>query len=492
LAVATGVQANLTCWDVARHAIADDRIEVVALLLEQLGPPTVWRPVLAAAQRTGKPVIICKAGRTGAGAAAIATHTGSIAGDWPAQRAALTDAGVYLAADLDQLWELAAVLVRFGHGPGRPPRLGVIAMSGGEGALIADQSDDAGLVLPPPAPAFGALVAENLTMAGAGNPFDPTGEVLGLPDRGASVLEGFVALHDFDVWLVAHNAQDGDTADVAAGLARLAAKEDKPLCVSSWPVAGLSDRFDAALAAVGVPLFRGSHRAIAALGAWGARRRLAAPVADGASDLPAPPSGATYWEARAHLAACGVPFAAAIRITTADGAVAAAAELGYPVVLKADVASTVHKAATGALRLGVRSAAAVARAFAELTAIDDVTGVVVEEQATGLVEVLVGIAHDADAGAVLAIGTGGTLVEELRDAALIPVDTAGPDRIAAALATTAVGRWLGKRPTALTVDVVRAAATVAALARHGVAVEINPLAVTFDRVVALDARIDAP
>lgn len=83
----------------------------------------------------------------------------------------------------------------------------MIGMSGGEGAVIADHADEAGIAMPEVSVAFTELVGEKLTLAGAGNPFDPTGEAIGRQQNALDAMTGFITLNDYDVYLLALNAQ---------------------------------------------------------------------------------------------------------------------------------------------------------------------------------------------------------------------------------------------------------------------------------------------
>ncbi len=111
--------------------------------------------------------------------------------------------------------------------------------------------------------------------------------------------------------------------------------------------------------------------------------------------------------------------------STADEAVAAAEQLGYPVVLKADSADILHKTEAGVVRLGLADAAQVRAAFDDVMArayafAPDaaVAGVVVQEMVTNGVEVIVGVSYDEQLGPILLFGSGGVLVEVYQDVAL--------------------------------------------------------------------------
>jgi acetyltransferase len=109
----------------------------------------------------------------------------------------------------------------------------------------------------------------------------------------------------------------------------------------------------------------------------------------------------------------------------AEAALAAAERIGYPVALKVNSADILHKTEAGGIRLGLRDAAAVRTAFAEVVANAraydadaGIDGAVVQEMVSGGVETIVGVSYDAQLGPILLFGTGGVMVEVYNDVAL--------------------------------------------------------------------------
>jgi acetate---CoA ligase (ADP-forming) len=198
-----------------------------------------------------------------------------------------------------------------------------------------------------------------------------------------------------------------------------------------------------------------------------------------------------YFGARALLAEAGVPFAAARRAESADEAAAAAAELGYPVVLKA--LGVLHKSDAGGVAVGLEDEPALRAAVAAMAAPD---GYAVEELVAddGGVELIVGCRCDVRFGPVLLVGLGGLFVEIHRDVgvALAPAD---PEEVVELLRGLAGAALLtgarGRPPLALE----RAAEAAAALSRVAAEhpeiaeLEVNPLLVTPTCAVGLDARL---
>jgi len=139
----------------------------------------------------------------------------------------------------------------------------------------------------------------------------------------------------------------------------------------------------------------------------------------------------TEIEAKQMLEAAGVPVSPARLATTRDAAVAAASDLGFPIVLKIVSPQITHKSDVGGVALGLTSAEDVAQAFDRVTASAKqhvpsatVEGVAVQRMERQATEVIVGVTKDPQFGPVLMFGLGGVLVEVLKDVAfrIIPIN----------------------------------------------------------------------
>lgn len=505
-AVATGLQAFCDVWDVAGYAVEDDRVHTVAMLLEDAGPAAKAAAVCRRARQLGKSVLALKLGRTQRGAAAVRSHSGALAGEWAVQREVLTAAGATAVDDIDQVWEVAMLRGAWGAAPRRrQPGLGVFAFSGGEGALIADQADEAGIALPPPAAAFRAEAAALSPLAEVANPFDPTGDVIGREEQFVAAVRSFVAgngaADGFDAYLVAAPIQ-GEMLRRPMRLACQAVRRDgQRVAASLWSVAGVSDGVEADLRTDGVPLFDTSHRAVAAIARYFATAApvRAVPAPDTAADLgrlSALPADATYWQVRSALADIGVPVVAGRSVADPRQAAEYAAEVGFPVVVKGDVPSGVHKSAAGLVRLGLRDAAAVVAAVRSLQQVmvdRPEPRVVVEPYVFGDLQVYVGAKRDPGFGPVVLFGAGGSAVEFARDVAIAPAAGLTADAARELVGRSRVGAYLAGRSAAVTGRIADVVVTVArAMTATGIAgIDLNPLVVdtTAGTVTAIDARV---
>jgi acyl-CoA synthetase (NDP forming) len=278
---------------------------------------------------------------------------------------------------------------------------------------------------------------------------------------------------------------------VSAQLAEAMAESGKPLVVHTMHWNTPPSR---ALREGGVPVYRVIESAVDALGALFAD---GAPVPPPLPPLPpaAPPvADAGYPAVRAALADAGIPFGPARTVQGKDDARAAAAELGYPVVLKA--LGLLHKSDAGGIALGLRDELELAAAVDELAGwlAPESFSVEAAEDVAGGFELLVGGRRDPRFGPLVAVAAGGVHAEALRDVAvaLAPVDEEAAEGLVRSLASAPLLLGARGRPP---LDVEAAARAVAALSRFAAAhaevaeVEVNPLLVRREGAVGLDARL---
>ena len=204
-------------------------------------------------------------------------------------------------------------------------------------------------------------------------------------------------------------------------------------------------------------------------------------------------------ESKRVLAEHGVPVVAERTTPSPDGAVAAANELGYPVVVKLCGAAIAHKTERGLVKLGLRDAAAVHAAAAELLAAarpeDGDVALLVAQMVSGARELIAGFVRDNEFGPCVMLGIGGIFAEALGDVAfrLAPLDAADAADLIDDLANQALlGAVRGEPP----VDREALARILLALAEVGGgdgrirSIDLNPLIVTDGVPVAVDALVE--
>ena len=522
--VTAGNEATVTAADYLDYFVRDDRVRVVLMFLETIRDPVRFAAAAAEARARAKHLIAVKVGHSEVGRRTVAAHTGAIAGENAVYRAFFRRHGVMRAADIDGLLEMA-VLVTVAPGPPPSPHVAPVTLSGGEAALLADMGERYGLSMPALAPETVAGLRPHFPpFAVPRNPVDAYG--LGWDvGRFGDLIEALLGDPRLGVVALCMDSTERGGGDVgyiremAEICGRLAPRTDKRIVyVNNTSVGGMDrvarDRF----AALGVPALVGMREGLAALAEW-TRAATATRPPDAA-----PPATAEAWCARARgpldeparfalLADAGLPMAPTRPVASAAEAVAAAAVLGYPLVLKGSAPDLMHKTEHDLVRLGLADEDAVARAFEELLAATRAlvgaspgAGVVAQPMAGPGIELILGARAEPGFGMALAVGLGGTLVELVGRASvrLAPVDE-GEAR--AMLAETPAGRLIagarGRGPCDL--DAALEAIVVFsrfAAATEGVltAVEINPLivleagrgAIGVDAVIERVPATDAP
>jgi acyl-CoA synthetase (NDP forming) len=497
--VSLGNQADLEAAELVRELASHAPTELIAVYVEDFRDGRAFAAAARAAREAGKRVLLMAVEHTEATARAVRSHTGALASDAAAIDAACRAAGIERVRTPQELIDLAEGLLRSRPLAGR--RIAVLADGGGHGGIAAGLAQAAGLELPALSPAAVAALRAHLpASAAASNPVDLAGggeQDIRTFDRAARAL---LECGEVDALLISGyfggyseygEAMARAEASVAEALGETARATGRPLIVHSMfgetAAAG-------ALRAAGVPVYRAIERAVGTLA------RLAdagAAEPDGVPSLPAaaaPLTTAGYAEARAVLAAGGVPFVDAATVTSAEDAVAAAARLGYPVALKA--LGTLHKSDAGGVVLGLPDAGALRAVVAELRARLAPPALSVERMAATSdgVELLIGARRDPRFGPVALAGFGGVHAEALRDVAvaLAPLDAARAERLLRSLRGAPLLTGARGRPP---LDVAAAGRALAALSAVAAAhpeiaeIEVNPLLALPDGALGLDARI---
>ncbi|HZS82930.1 MAG TPA: acetate--CoA ligase family protein [Stellaceae bacterium] len=434
--VSLGNQSDLELCDFLEYFIEDPATRVVCLYVEGFVDPARFVRAAAACRAAGKPLIVLKTGRTPAGVKAARSHTASLAGAYDIFRAVCREHGVLLVDDPAIMVRLADLLARWPEAGG--DGIGVLSGSGGSAGILADRLSEAGLRLATLAPTTRARLSEILLPPQADNPIDLGGrrppESVEIAGTAMSAL-----------------AADPDVAVIVMGLSSMpffenrtrllataAMASGKPVLCSLLP-GPAADRPRAALREAGCPFFDSTEEQLRTLGHFMAYRRLAAygaePAVRPASLSPQPvplPGGAGHREIGTLLAAYGLPLAREILAKDSDEAVAAASSIGYPVALKGVTRDLVHKSDAGAVKLNLRDEAALRAAWEEIMRAlarsrsdaaqpaNGIEGCIVQEMVEGGAELILGIKRDPQFGPVVLVGSGGILVELLRDVELAP------------------------------------------------------------------------
>ena len=495
--VSVGNKADISSNDLLEYWEDDECTDVVLLYLESFGNPRKFARVARRVART-KPIVAMKAGRTGAGARAATSHTAALAGSEAAVDALFHQAGVLRVDTLEELLDVTGLLA--GQALPRGRNVGVLTNAGGLGILCADACEAAGLTLPPLADATVEALREVLPAeASLSNPVDMLGSAVGSTyEQALPLLLEDPGIDALIVLFVPPVVADADEiADAVARAVESAGGADKPVLVSIISSSGTPE----SLLAAPVASFAYPESAARALGRAAERSDwLRAPQGrlpelggiDPSRALSIVREAGDRWltadETRSLLNAYGVPVVPELVAATTDEAVAAATQLGYPVVLKTAAAGA-HKTEMGGVALDLRDEWAVRAAAERIGA-----PFLVQPLVRGGVELLVGAVEDPVFGPLVAVGPGGTLAELIGSAAfrLAPLTDADADEL---VQSGKVGRLLGGFRGAAPADTRAVTDLVLRVGRlvddvPGIAeLDLNPVIAGVEGCVAVDARI---
>jgi acetyltransferase len=517
--VSTGSMLDVGWGDLIDHLGDDPRTRSIVIYMESIGDA---RSFLSAAREVAlnKPIIVIKAGRSEAAAKAAASHTGALAGSDEVLEAAFRRSGVLRVNTIAEIFYMTEALAR--QPRPRGPRLIIVTNAGGPGVLATDALiSDGGQLAELSEPTMDALNRILPPHWSHNNPIDVIGDAG--PDRYAAAVDIAAKDPNGDGLLVIMTPQAMTSAtDTAEKLKPYAKLNGKPI-LASWMGGAEVAAGESILNRANIPTFPYPDTAARAFNyMWRYSYNLKAlyetpTLADAPSEaalarLPADDivhkarnSGRTLLtelESKQVLAAYGIPTVVTIAASSENEAVEAAGKIGYPVVVKLHSESITHKTDVGGVRLNLQDATGVRDAWRGILAsvrekagAEDFLGVTVQPmlKLDGY-EVILGSSVDAQFGPVLLFGSGGQLVEVYKDRslALPPLNSTLARRMMEQTRIFAAFRGVRGRPPvdlgALDQLLVRFSRLVVEQ-RWIREIDINPLLVSAERLVALDARV---
>jgi acyl-CoA synthetase (NDP forming) len=519
--VSTGNEAVLSVSELIEYFIEDEATKVIALFLETVRSPERFIQAARHAMSKGKPIVAFKIGRSERSAQVAQAHTGALVGDDRVIDALFRQLAIIRVNSIEELIITAGLLDQTGVLPGN--RMGFVALSGGSCDSAADYAEQSGIVLPEFSEETKADLRTLLPVLGpVHNPLDTTGAVVNDLQLFENIVTRIGADPNLDVLICANSLpNEGHSEMLRQYTTSMLQHIVSGLRSASCPAFLLdfvnSDVTPTARDAVeqfAFPFLPGGvERGIAALGRamWWSERYRHAQAQEQAGQgedeiLAVPPKTAVgSWseaQARTWLADQGLPVIPAHLVTSAEQAVDAARELGFPVVLKVASPDILHKSDIGGVRLNLRTEQEVREAFAQIMqAVDTVhptprlEGVLVSPMRGGGLELLIGIVHDPVWGQVMAVGLGGIWVETLKDTSLrvLPVSREDIRTMLDELQGKALLYGVrGSVPADLEklVEVIYRTSRVAYGLKDSLeSLEINPLLVDGSQIEALDALI---
>ncbi len=433
--ISIGNMADIDFADLITWLDKDDNTSCICLYIEGFKD---GRKFIEASRNTKKPIIALKAGVSTHGAAAAASHTGSLAGAVKVYGAAFQQAGVVQASDLNNLFDRTLALSL--QPPLRKENLLIITNGGGVGVLATDAAERYGIPLKfAPEDVQCELKKHMPDYGSAKNPVDLTG-MAGNDWYYKSVKFAFA--HPWTDGLVVLYCETAITnpVEIAQAIKKAiddSGVKDRPVVVSM--VGGT--RCDEAmqwLVENGIPAYPTPDQAMNSMAALReynnirlmntgavescgprssrvARETIAKARADGRGSL-------TEIEAKKVFAAYGLPVAETNLARSEDEAVDLATKTGFPIVMKVVSPDIIHKSDAGGVKVNIKDAAGIRSAYQTILKScqaykpnADIRGIAVQEMAPLGTEVIVGSINDPTFGPTIMFGLGGIFVEVLKD-----------------------------------------------------------------------------
>jgi acyl-CoA synthetase (NDP forming) len=438
--ISVGNKADISGNDLLQYWEEDQATRVIMLYLESFGNPRRFARIAQRVSRA-KPIVVVKAGRTGAGKRAAGSHTAALAADDVATDALFHQTGVIRADTLDEMFDLAAALSSQPLPKGR--RVAILTNAGGLGILCTDACEANGLLVQELSTQTKQRLQEFLPpTASVTNPVDMIASASAADFSRAIEILLSAAEVDALVVLTIHIGLADITAITsevhdAVTRARSAGKADKPVLTCIMDGARAAEA--APTGAARLPNYAFPESAARVLGKlahyaeWRAQpqgilldfddirpqdaRTLChkATERDGAGWL----SGE---DTRAILSAFALPLPPGGFCRDGDEAALMARRIGFPVAIKLASRTIVHKSEVGGVCLNLADENAVRQAFAEIHQrlsdthqLEAMDGVLVQPMITGGVEIMIGVTQDPLFGPLIGFGLGGIHVEILRD-----------------------------------------------------------------------------
>ncbi|MBE7528536.1 MAG: bifunctional acetate--CoA ligase family protein/GNAT family N-acetyltransferase [Ardenticatenaceae bacterium] len=523
--VSIGSMLDVDWGDLIYYLGDDSRTKSIVIYMETIGNA---RSFLSAAREVAlvKPIIVIKPGRTEAAAQAAASHTGSLTGSDEVLAAAFRRSGVLRVDRIDDLFNMAEVLAK--QPLPRGPRLTIVTNAGGPGVLATDALIGSGGELTPLAPETMTALDEILPAHWShNNPVDILGDADA--ERYAQAIQ--IAANDpnSDGLLVILTPQAMTSPTQTAQLLHkqygrpAGYKFGKPI-LASWMGGADVHAGQDILNQGNIPTFAFPDTAARTFFyMWRFQRRLQSLYETPYTPVETPESTAhhqevrqmiervrqtgrtilTEYESKQVLAAYDIPTVDTRLAGNEEEAVAAAEAIGYPVVIKLNSETITHKTDVGGVRLDLVTADEVRHAYRAMEkavtsrySAADFLGVTVQPMLNlkNGYELIIGSSPDPQFGPVLLFGTGGTLVEVFKDRALglPPLTTTLARRM---MERTKIHEALKGVRGRLPVDLPGLESLLVHFGdlvveqRWIKEIDINPLFVSHEHLIALDARV---
>jgi len=425
-----GNACDITIPEIIQYLGDDDGTRVIVTYVEGLRDPATFMKV-AREVAAKKPILAMKAGRTMQGAKAAASHTGGLAKEDLATDLIFKKAGVLTFMDEGELIQAAAAFASQPIPKGN--RVGIITNTGGPAVIATDILVGAGAEIPPLSQETETLLKSSLfPEASVSNPVDVL--ATGTAAHYRTCMDAMITDDTFDALYINHVTPFFvDTDSIAREIAEVNQQGLKPMVCNLMTDKQEWVETTNILMQAQVPTYAlpgEAARAMTALVRYQAirARDIGEPAAfddvdkDNVSNIlsRAKDAGLTFLTAEDVyniLGSYGIPSAKWSMVATAEEGVVAADDLGYPVVVKADAASIVHKSDMGGVAVNLKNSDDVQKTIQEMSErlnADDLTFLVQKYLPEGL-EIILGAKAEPGLGHLIMFGMGGIYVEVLKD-----------------------------------------------------------------------------
>ncbi len=517
LLVSMGNETMLSAMDIMNYLIEDEETRVIAVFLETIRHPAVFKRIAQKALERGKPIVALKVGRSEVSARAAKAHTGALVGDDAIHDALFQQLGIIRVVSLEDLLITAGLL-----GYSRPlsgRRMGLVTPSGGACDILADRAEEEGIQLPDFAPetvqGLHQVLPEFSTIH---NPLDVTGYIVVERTLQQQALK--VVIEDPGLDVIVYLSEPPRVEPPASqlesyleqykALGTLIRQSHIPIIVLGNTSIDLPPFSRFISDAAGIHFVGGMEHGMTALGKalWWYEAFQQASIhpqeqidASPALLLPTTPSGSwSEFTARNFLQTQGIPVVPGMLVSNAEEAVQIAQSYGFPVALKIQAADIQHKSDVGGVLLNLANEAKVREGFDRImrsakSRSKAIEGILVGPMRPPGIELLVGILHDQLWGQVLAIGLGGIWAEVFNDTSVrvLPISRQEIRHMLLELRGAPLLQGIrGQPPVNIEklVDIIFRITQVAqGLEEQLEALEINPLLLFDENIEAVDVLI---
>jgi acetyltransferase len=504
-----GNACDITIPDIIRYYGDDEGTRVIVLYVEGLRDPKTFLKV-AKDVAAKKPILAMKAGRTEEGAKAAASHTGGLAKVDLATDLIFEKTGILSFRDEGELCEAAIAFATQPIPQGK--RVGMITNTGGPAVIATDVLIHAGLEIPPLSDRAKVILQEKLfPEATISNPIDVLATASGEHFRAA--LDVMMEEEQIDsIYINFVTPFFVDTDSIAKEIAEVASTGKKPMVCNLMTDKSQWRETLRILTTGGVPCYSfpgTAARTLASLVQYYDFHYREVGQAITFKDIDRTPAQDILQAARRNeqeilsaaesyrlLSAYGLPVADWRSVRTVDEAQKAATDIGFPVVVKADSESVIHKSDMGGVALNLNDTSAVRDTIVEMTKSFEARDLqfFVQRFLPGGKEIILGAKAEEGLGHLIMFGVGGIYVEILKDVTfkLAPVTSIEAREMLSSIKTAPLLKGVRGEPAVDQEGLVEIIQRLSQLVTENPTIQeldLNPVLAFEDRVVIVDARV---